>query len=94
LAFPTIWKAAIDGPIWATSPAFRRGFENASAGRASATDPMAKIITSIIAFNQADKIEDAINSVLWTNEIVLADALHANYSRGGRDTKRPAHWKA
>ena len=34
---------------------------------------MAKITTSIIALNQADKIEDAINSVLWTDEIVLAD---------------------
>lgn len=35
---------------------------------------MAKISTSIIAFNQADKISDAINSVLWTDEIVLADS--------------------
>jgi hypothetical protein len=35
---------------------------------------MANISTSIIAFNQADKIEDAIKSVLWTDEIVLADS--------------------
>jgi len=35
---------------------------------------MAKISTSIIAFNQADKIEDAIASVLWTDEVVLADS--------------------
>ena len=35
---------------------------------------MAKISTSIIAFNQADKINDAIASVLWTDEIVLADS--------------------
>ena len=34
---------------------------------------MTKISTSIIAFNQADKIEDAIKTVLWTDEIVLAD---------------------
>ena len=35
---------------------------------------MAKISTSIIAFNQADKIEDAIASVQWTDEVVLADS--------------------
>jgi glycosyltransferase involved in cell wall biosynthesis len=35
---------------------------------------MAKISTSIIALNQADKIQDAIASVLWTDEIVLADS--------------------
>lgn len=35
---------------------------------------MAKISTSIIALNQADKIADAIASVLWTDEIVLADS--------------------
>ena len=35
---------------------------------------MTKISTSIIAFNQADKIEDAIKTVLWTDEIVLADS--------------------
>ena len=34
---------------------------------------MTKISTSIIAFNQADKIEDCIASALWTDEIVLAD---------------------
>jgi glycosyltransferase involved in cell wall biosynthesis len=35
---------------------------------------MAKISTSIIALNQADKIEDAIASVLWTDEVVVADS--------------------
>jgi glycosyltransferase involved in cell wall biosynthesis len=35
---------------------------------------MPKISTSIIALNQADKIEDAISSVLWTDEIVVADS--------------------
>ena len=35
---------------------------------------MTKISTSIITFNQADKIEDAIKTVLWTDEIVLADS--------------------
>jgi len=35
---------------------------------------MAKISTSIIALNQADKIADAISTVLWTDEIVLADS--------------------
>ena len=39
---------------------------------------MAKISTSIIAFNQADKIEDAIASVLWTDEVVLADSNSAD----------------
>lgn len=34
---------------------------------------MAKISTSIIAFNQAEKIEAAIASVLWTDEVVMAD---------------------
>jgi glycosyltransferase involved in cell wall biosynthesis len=35
---------------------------------------MPKISTSIIALNQADKIADAISTVLWTDEIVLADS--------------------
>ncbi|MGB7774359.1 MAG: glycosyltransferase family 2 protein, partial [Pseudolabrys sp.] len=35
---------------------------------------MATISTSIIAFNQADKIGEAVASVLWTDEIVLADS--------------------
>jgi glycosyltransferase involved in cell wall biosynthesis len=35
---------------------------------------MARISTSIIALNQAEKIGDAISSVLWTDEIVLADS--------------------
>jgi glycosyltransferase involved in cell wall biosynthesis len=35
---------------------------------------MAKISTSIIALNQQDKIGDAIASVLWTDEIVVADS--------------------
>lgn len=35
---------------------------------------MAKLSTSIIALNQADKIADAISTVLWTDEIVLADS--------------------
>jgi len=35
---------------------------------------MAKISTSIIALNQAEKIGDAIATVLWTDEIVVADS--------------------
>jgi glycosyltransferase involved in cell wall biosynthesis len=35
---------------------------------------MATISTSIIALNQAEKIGDAISTVLWTDEIVLADS--------------------
>jgi len=35
---------------------------------------MTKISTSIIAFNQADKIEECIGSALWTDEIVVADS--------------------
>jgi glycosyltransferase involved in cell wall biosynthesis len=35
---------------------------------------MPKISTSIIALNQAEKIGDAISSVLWTDEIVVADS--------------------
>jgi glycosyltransferase involved in cell wall biosynthesis len=35
---------------------------------------MAKISTSIIALNQADKIGEAISSVLWTDEVVVADS--------------------
>ena len=35
---------------------------------------MAKISTSIIALNQADKIGDAIASVMWTDEVVVADS--------------------
>jgi hypothetical protein len=64
------FKAAIEGPIWPhlveASKCFRSlKFFNRSHDKDS---------TSIIAFNQADKIEDAINSVLWTDEIVLADS--------------------
>jgi glycosyltransferase involved in cell wall biosynthesis len=35
---------------------------------------MPKISTSIIAWNQQEKIGDAISSVLWTDEIVVADS--------------------
>lgn len=35
---------------------------------------MATISTSIIALNQAEKIGDAISTVLWTDEIVLANS--------------------
>ena len=35
---------------------------------------MPKISTSIIALNQASKIADAIASVQWTDEVVLADS--------------------
>ena len=35
---------------------------------------MPKISTYIISFNQAEKINDAIASVLWTDEIVLVDS--------------------
>jgi glycosyltransferase involved in cell wall biosynthesis len=35
---------------------------------------MTRISTSIIALNQADKIGDAISTVLWTDEIVVADS--------------------
>jgi glycosyltransferase involved in cell wall biosynthesis len=36
-----------------------------------------KISAYIIAYNEADKIRDCINSVLWTDEIILADS-HSN----------------
>ena len=36
-----------------------------------------KISAYIIAFNEADKIRDCINSVLWVDEIVVADS-HSN----------------
>ncbi|MDY0390882.1 MAG: glycosyltransferase family 2 protein [Desulfobulbus oligotrophicus] len=35
---------------------------------------MNKISVYIIAFNEADKIRDAINSVLWADEIIVADS--------------------
>lgn len=35
---------------------------------------MAKISVSIIALNQAEKIEDCISSVAWADEVVLADS--------------------
>ncbi len=35
---------------------------------------MKKISVYIIAYNEADKICDAINSVLWADEIVVADS--------------------
>jgi len=33
-----------------------------------------KISTYIIAYNEADKIRDCINSVLWSDEIIMADS--------------------
>ena len=33
-----------------------------------------KISVYIIAFNELDKIRDCINSVLWADEIILADS--------------------
>ena len=33
-----------------------------------------KISVYIIAFNEAEKIRDCINSVLWADEIILADS--------------------
>jgi len=36
---------------------------------------MPKISAYIIAYNEADKIADAINSVLWADEIVVADSF-------------------
>ena len=36
-----------------------------------------KISAYIIAYNEADKIRDCINSVLWADEIVVADS-HSN----------------
>jgi glycosyltransferase involved in cell wall biosynthesis len=35
---------------------------------------MQKISVYIIAYNEAGKIADTINSVLWADEIVLADS--------------------
>jgi glycosyltransferase involved in cell wall biosynthesis len=35
---------------------------------------MLKLSAYIIAYNEADKIADAINSVLWANEIVVVDS--------------------
>ncbi|MBW1750610.1 MAG: glycosyltransferase, partial [Deltaproteobacteria bacterium] len=35
---------------------------------------MNKISVYIIAYNEADKIRSAINSVLWADEIILADS--------------------
>ena len=35
---------------------------------------MAKVTAYIIAYNEADKIEAAVSSVLWADEIVLADS--------------------
>ena len=33
-----------------------------------------KISVYIIAFNEAEKIRDCINSVLWADEIIVADS--------------------
>ena len=34
-----------------------------------------KISAYIIAFNEAEKIRDCINSILWADEIILADSF-------------------
>ena len=36
---------------------------------------MSKISVYIIAYNESEKISDAINSVLWADEIVVADSF-------------------
>jgi glycosyltransferase involved in cell wall biosynthesis len=38
------------------------------------SQPEPKISVYIIAYNEAEKIESAINSVLWADEIILADS--------------------
>ena len=35
---------------------------------------MQKISAYILAFNEAEKIADAVSSVLWVDEIVVADS--------------------
>lgn len=35
---------------------------------------MKPVSVYIIAYNEADKIEAAINSVLWADEVILADS--------------------
>ena len=34
-----------------------------------------KISAYIIAYNEADKIRDCINSILWVDEIIVADSF-------------------
>ena len=64
---------------------------------------MNRVSVYIIAYNEAEKIRDAIHSVLWADEIVLAEppghadgdqlGLRAAHERGraavDRDLRRP-----
>src|SRR5512137_327429 len=48
--------------------------ELAHEGFGKKIDPMNKISAYIIAFNEAEKIEQAVGSVLWADEVVVADS--------------------
>ncbi len=39
---------------------------------------MHRISAYILAFNEAEKIADAVSSVLWADEIVVADSASAD----------------
>jgi glycosyltransferase involved in cell wall biosynthesis len=66
------WAHALDFTRWAT---LRRALPSGTSGRPLRIEHnMPKISTSIIALNQESKIADAIASVLWTDEIVVADS--------------------
>jgi glycosyltransferase involved in cell wall biosynthesis len=71
------WAAHdIDFTRWAT---LRRALPSGTSGRPLRIEhTMPKISTSIIALNQESKIADAIASVLWTDEIVVADSNSAD----------------
>src|SRR6266852_5987508 len=58
---------------------------------------MQKISAYILAFNEAEKIADAVSSVLWTDEIVVADSgstdrtAETAQSLGARVVQLPFH---
>src|SRR5262249_11442018 len=48
---------------------------------------MQRISAYILAFNEAEKIADAVSSVLWADEIVVADSGSADSSAGIRKSR-------
>src|SRR6478609_6888598 len=45
------------------------------------TTPMPKITAYIIAYNQAEKIEAAVSTVLWADEVLVVDSFSTDSTR-------------
>src|SRR5882757_6385876 len=67
----------ISSATGALSPRLKHDLSQAASAGTTApnnTEPMPKITAYIIAFNEAAKIEAAVGSVLWADEVLVADS--------------------